>query len=351
MVKVGLIVNPIAGIGAKLAWKGTDNIEKAWNIILEGNPSESLKVAEKALKSVQSGNLQWLITNEEFKELGRVIYQMPIKSGPEHTKEATRRLIKEQVDLIVFVGGDGTAADIAELTYSARIPIIGIPAGVKIFSGAFLHNPEDLGDFLKEWTGEVKVVEIEDLDEDAYRKGEIIPKVIHAAYVPAFGRVKEGKSTFHSSGNLEIFKGIAQRIVEENLLEGTIVVGGGSTLSEIFAALDLEKSLLGVDVFQDGVRTWVDANYEVLQEVEAKEIWLTPIGQQGHLFGRGNRQIPPSLIRKVGKKGIRIFATPEKMANTPILYIDTGDSDLDEELKGYYKVIVGYHESVVRKVE
>ncbi len=348
-MKIGFVVNPIAGIGAKRAWKGTDDIEKAWNILLEGYPSEAMDIAHRALKTVNNNLADWVVTNEEFSEFGKLVYRMPIRSKPKHTKEATKKLIEEEVDIIVFVGGDGTAADVSEIGYPAKVPILGIPAGVKIFSGVFLHRPEDLGSFLQEWTGEVKLTEIEDLDEEAYRKGIIRPKTVHAAYIPVFERVQQSKSTFHSSESPELFEGIAQRIEEENLLKGTILVGGGSTLFEIFRAMDLEKSLLGVDVFQDGRRVIADASYEELIEIDADEIWVTPIGQQGHLFGRGNRQIPPKLIHKIGKRGIRIFATPVKMANTPILYIDTGDPKVDEELKGYYKVIIGYHDSVVRK--
>lgn len=346
-----MIVNPIAGLGAKLAWKGTDDINRAWKLILDGNESESLSIAKRALASVEVKNYEWVTVNGEFEQLGKMPYRMPVPSTEDHTKEATKKIIEEGVDLIVFVGGDGTAADVAKIAYPSQIPIIGVPAGVKIFSGAFLHRPEDLGQLLKKWMGEVKVVDIEDLDEEAYRNGMVIPKTITAAYVPIFDRIQEGKSTFHGTNGIDVFESIAQRIEDEDLLKGTILAGGGSTLYEIFRALGLKKSLLGVDVFRNGQIILEDATYDDLLTIEIDEIWLTPIGRQGHLFGRGNRQIPPKVIEQVGKQRIKIFATPEKMQNTPMLYIDSGDPKLDQKLKGYYKVIVGFHDTVVRKAE
>jgi len=149
----------------------------------------------------------------------------------------------------------------------------------------------------------------------------------------------------------ETFRLIAQRIEEEGWLDQTLVIGPGSTMRNIFRELGLELSLLGVDVCQQGKLLLVDATQQQLDELAVDEIWITPIGNQGHILGRGNRQISASLIKKVGRSGIRVFATPEKIRQTPVLYVDTGDTDLDNQLRGYISVIVGYFEEILRKVD
>ncbi len=349
-LKIGVIINPVAGMGAKLAWKGTDNIEQAWELIENDHPSESYAIAKRAFKNLQDDRKYEILLTASIDGLkGKIVYEMPHRSTPADTAKATEALVKNEIDLIVFVGGDGTAADVAKVAFPNKIPILGVPSGVKIFSGVFLHRPEDLIVALNHWNGKTKLVDVEDLDEESYRKGTIKAKQVYATYVPLIEQVQLSKSSFWDENDTEILVSIAERIKEEKWLTGTIVVGSGTTLYEIFRNLGLEKSLLGVDIYEDGKMIKSDATYHELETINANEIWITPIGRQGHLFGRGNRQIPPQLIRKVGKQGLRIFATPTKMANTPLLFFDTGDPSLDQELRGYYKVIIGFHESVIKK--
>ena len=330
VLRLGLVVNPIAGMGAKFAWKGTDDIDKAWELVQKGEKQVAYDIAERAISSITNNDMEWLVTDKQFSSLGNIVYEMPKRSESIHTKKAVQELIRQKVDLIIFVGGDGTAAIVAKETYKQKIPILGVPAGVKIFSGTFLHKPEDLGIVLNNWDRKTKVVEIEDLDEEAYKNGKVIPKLVAAAYVPALEQIQVGKSTFHQNSDKDIYRLIAQRIEEEGWLQGTILVGSGSTMQQIFIHLGLEKSLLGIDVFNGRKRLLEDATYDELREMKIDEVWITPIGSQGHLFGRGNRQIPPKILRDIGRKGIKVFATPEKIQSTPMLYIDTGDPELDK---------------------
>ncbi|MHA2092017.1 MAG: ATP-NAD kinase family protein, partial [Candidatus Kariarchaeaceae archaeon] len=204
------------------------------------------------------------------------------------------------------------------------------------------------GRFLSMWDLSTSEIDLLDLDEVAYKKGDAQPKLVGSALIPNTTLTQAGKEG-SSTNDTSTFELIAERIQEEQWLQRTIAAGPGSTMRNIFLEFDIEKSLLGVDIIQNGELVELDCTSETLLKHEIEEIWLSPIGNQGHIFGRGNRQIPASLIKTIGKKNIKIFSTLGKMQDTPILYIDTGDPDVDVTLQGYYHVIVGYYEEKMRK--
>lgn len=349
-IKIGLLINPIAGVGGALAWKGTDNIEKAWLEIEKGGYQPVWDICKRALSSIKKlDNYEWILGGE-FSELveGTQIYELPDHSNAEHTKIAIQKLLEHKVSLILFVGGDGTARDIAEMV--ADIPILGIPGGVKIFSPCFLHKPEELGELLEKWDGEVKEVDILDLNESEYLKGNPISTLVGSAIIPLSTFIQAGKNSFASDDDNKTYELIATRIEEEQWLESTnIIVGPGSTMKQIFSHLNLQISLLGVDVIQNGEIIKLDCTEEEINKFEIDQIWITPIGSQGHIFGRGNKQISTRLLKKLHKSDIKIFSTPSKLLETSQFYLDTGSSDLDFKFKGFYHVISGYHEEVMRK--
>ena len=79
-------------------------------------------------------------------------------------------------------------------------------------------------------------------------------------------------------------------------------------------------------------------------------IILSPIGAQGFILGRGNQQISASLVRKIGIKNLIVIATPHKLAQTPHLYIDSGDAALDREFGDSIQVISGYRIAQRKKI-
>lgn len=113
--------------------------------------------------------------------------------------------------------------------------------------------------------------------------------------------------------------------------------------------MDLEGTLLGVDLIKNGELLESDVSeskiWEYVKNDDRKvKIIVTVIGGQGNLFGRGNQQISPRVIRRVGKKNIIVAATGSKLISLqgePLL-VDTGDEALDEELCGYIEVVKGY---------
>ena len=133
------------------------------------------------------------------------------------------------------------------------------------------------------------------------------------------------------------------------------VLGPGTTVKPIADILGVKKTLLGVDIVKDGKLVKHDVNEkQLLEAIKGKDTRLivTVIGGQGFVFGRGNQQISPSVIRMIGRENIIIVATPDKLASLGghSLRVDTGDSELDDELKGYYKVHTGYGRRTLYKV-
>jgi predicted polyphosphate/ATP-dependent NAD kinase len=120
--------------------------------------------------------------------------------------------------------------------------------------------------------------------------------------------------------------------------------------------LGLQKTLLGVDAVGDGALVGRDLTEDdllrLLQSRPEAHIVVTVIGGQGHIFGRGNQQISPAVIRRVGKDRISIIATQTKLLSLegrPLL-VDSGDPALDAELCGYVKVVSGLGERTMYRV-
>jgi predicted polyphosphate/ATP-dependent NAD kinase len=133
------------------------------------------------------------------------------------------------------------------------------------------------------------------------------------------------------------------------------IMGSGSTVNAIMSEMGLDNTLLGVDLILDQDIIAADCTAKQLLTHTADKltkIVITLIGGQGHIFGRGNQQLSPELIRQVGRENIIVVATKKKLQalNGRPLICDTGDSKLDDELSGYIKVITGYNDFVMYAV-
>ena len=367
--KLGLIVNPVAGMGGRVGLKGTDGAETLEKARELGAAQLSPGRAVEALKRLKSVEDKFeLITyphemgEDEAKEAGLEPSVIGIITKDSTTSEDTRRAAKEMkglgVDLILFAGGDGTARDIFEVV-NGEVPALGVPAGVKIQSAVFAINPARAGDitarYLEGEQMDLRELEVMDIDEEAYRNDRLSARLYGYLRVPYEDAAIQG-SKEASRGSEEItLEAIASEVVE-GMEEGTLyVIGPGTTTRAIATALGLDKTLLGVDVVQDGKLAARDANEEKLLDLiedRKAKIIVTVIGGQGFVFGRGNQQISPRVIEEVGPENIIIVATPEKLAALKgrTLLVDTGDEELDEELSGYHKVVTGYARRSVYKV-
>jgi predicted polyphosphate/ATP-dependent NAD kinase len=286
----------------------------------------------------------------------QVLYHGPEKSGSEDTKAAAKELCNYGADLILFCGGDGTARDVASL--SAEVPILGIPAGVKMHSGVFAISPQAAAELTLAYAkGELKTreTEIVDVDEELYREGELEIKLYSTAKTPYKSALVQERKRIYSSVNEDEFKNQIALFASEFMRDGSVyIMGAGTTTAKIAEFLGIEKTLLGVDVIQDGNIMRKDASERdilgILENAKRAMIIVSPIGAQGFILGRGSQQISPKVLRKAGMENLIIVATPHKLDEIGSLLVDTGDSELDRALSGRRQVITGYRIAQLKRV-
>jgi predicted polyphosphate/ATP-dependent NAD kinase len=271
------------------------------------------------------------------------------------------------VDLIIFVGGDGTAQDIYK-AIGNKTPILGIPSGVKIHSGVFAQSTSKAIEIVNKFvTDQVEFTEVEiiDLDEDAFRKGILNTKLYGTGLVPQVPSLMQltKSSTSFTDREKDNIQGIIRTLKEELSQNSLYLLGSGSTIKDIAQAfgneIHLNNSLLGIDIVYKNKLIKLDVSEgEILSILDSypeipTKLLITPIGGQGFILGRGNQQLSPKVIEKIGCSAIQVIATKSKIENLQkrVLHIDTGDPDLDKQLTGHQKVLVDYNEYWMIKVD
>ena len=369
MKTLGLIVNPIAGMGGKVGLKGTDGEEILARAHSLGASPESPERAAEAIRALQSvsGKIRIITAPGEMGE--RVVGEsdgspevlaMKVKghSTSHHTIEAAALMKELGVDLLLFAGGDGTARDILGEVQD-QVACLGIPTGVKMHSAVFAVNPARAGELAAQHLqGDVRstrAAEVMDIDEEALRDGHVAARLFGYMTIP----FRKGHVQGLKAGSLED-EGYVQQAIAAGIVEGmekdvSYIVGPGTTTAEVMKLLGLDFSLVGVDLVRNGKLLGRD-----LPEVELLDllgngpggIIVTPVGGQGYLFGRGNQPISADVIRKVGKERIIIAATPAKLSSFlgEPLRVDSRDGDTDRWLAGYYKVVSGFRDRSIYRV-
>ncbi len=367
--KLGIIVNPIAGMGGRVGLKGSDGIETVKRAKALGAVKTAPKRTVEALKRltpiidrIQIFSYPHDMGEDEVRQCGfepTVIGKITRdKTTADDTKRAAKEMHQLGVDLILFSGGDGTARDIYE-AINGKVPVLGIPSGVKIHSGVYAINPASAGDlaasYLRGGPVSLKSSEVMDLDEEAYREDRVSARLYGYLNTPYEKSLVQGSKEGSSHQEKFILDAIAQDIIDRMEDNVAYIVGPGSTTLPILEKLCLKKTLLGVDVIRNHQLLASDVNESKLLELikgKKTKIIVTIIGGQGFIFGRGNQQISPEVIRLVGKENILIVASPDKLASLkgrPIL-VDSGEKELDVELNGYFRVITGYGLRSIYKV-
>jgi predicted polyphosphate/ATP-dependent NAD kinase len=372
-MKIGFIVNPIAGMGGRVGLKGTNGVLK--EAIAKGAkpiaPKRAVEFLQKLKENLTEIAIEVLtcpsiMGEEEAKATGFPVHVLPMKTGKEtsaeDTKTAVKLLVKAEVNLIVFVGGDGTAKDIFDaMQASGEVPVLGVPSGVKLYSGVFAVNPSDAVNVVLAFAGnqaEIAEFEIMDADEKAIRSDTFAVKLhgfLKGPFVPM--RIQGSKQLSPETvDEKENQTAAARYVIEEMQPDATYILGPGTTVKRIAELLGVEKTVLGVDIYKNGkVIRDVDEN-RILEEIKDwQNTWiiLSPIGHQGILLGRGNQQISPEIIKRVGKQRIIVAATRNKLQSIEgnVLRVDTGDPEVDDMLRGYTKVVMDYREWRLMQVQ
>ncbi|WP_459193998.1 ATP-NAD kinase family protein [Halosimplex sp. J119] len=365
MRRIGVVVNPIAGMGGRVGLKGTDGkVDEARERGAEPRAPERARAALDALAETNSEVEVFAFAGVMGADAARDAGFDPVvvgeaeagaASGDEadppvttaaDTRAAVRAFVENDVDLILFVGGDGTAVDVAETLdeLGSEIPILGVPAGVKIYSSVFAVRPREAGIVAGSFT-DVETGEVNDVDEDEYRAQEVSTELRAIAKTPVADERQASKQT--GGGTVET---LAEGVAEEVDAGVTYVLGPGGTVGAIKSKLGFEGTPLGVDVYRDGEVVVRDVGAAEIESAlgDRNVIVVSPIGGQGFVFGRGNQQISPAVIRR---SEIEVVATRAKLDGLDVLRVDTGDPDLDADLRGWHRVRVGRYERRLVKVE
>lgn len=367
--KLGLIINPIAGMGGRVGLKGTDGKEILAEAIRKGATEDAPLLAIQALKELlpMGDSMTVFCASGDMGQnqciaLG-LAHQVVYETGSgqtvaEDTIRAATEMEKAGVALLLFAGGDGTARNVFTAV-ETRLPALGIPAGVKIHSPVYTNSPQKAGQlalgFFMDSKPELQLEEVVDLDEAALRNGQVITSLFGYLQVPYKHAYLQNKKAPTPLSDLEAQGAIALDVIDHMEKDKMYIVGPGTTTKAVLTALGLEKTLMGVDVVQNRQLIGRDCGEkELLSLVDQRKsklskLILTPTGGQGFLLGRGNQQISPAVLKYVGKENIIILATDSKLVQQggrPFLLF-TGDRETDLALSGYYKVKTGYHSDVM----
>jgi predicted polyphosphate/ATP-dependent NAD kinase len=364
MNRIGFLINPIAGMGGTVGLKGTDNLHD--EAVTRGAVPRSQIRALQALEPIRDSGLCFITCSgamgeDVLIEAGikeyKVIYRTPGPSSARDTKEACSRFLEAGVDMVLFCGGDGTARDVFDVVRDS-IPVLGIPAGVKMYSSVFAVSPKAAGDIMKNLSSfrdeperkiPIRETEVVDVDEEAYRSGELKTRLYGFAkspYIP--GLVQATKQLFEEREEERAKKEISRFLAEVILGTPDIlyIIGPGTTTGAIAHQCGSGKTLLGFDAIKECRLVQADLNERdmlaLLEREKTIRLIISVIGAQGSVLGRGTQQVSPAVLRRIGVDNIIIVATPHKLKETPLLFFDTGDPEIDRAFGNHVTVVSGY---------
>jgi predicted polyphosphate/ATP-dependent NAD kinase len=375
-VKLGLVINPMAGVGGTVGLKGSDGRDIVEQALDKGALPRAQQRALAALSQFKD-----FVHQPVFTAAGAMGYEVLGKAGIDaevvytaaseittanDTQDAVIALCDKSIDLLLFAGGDGTARDVLNALrqrgVDEKLTVVGIPAGCKIHSAVYAVTPAQAGELvaglIKGQLYSVKSAEVMDLDEDAFRAGQVKASCYGYMNVP----VDEQRMQAMKQGGVDaeslVLQDIAADFVDNMQHDVLYLIGSGTTTAALMEALGLENTLLGIDVIYNGELLASDvAEQDILSLLDdeaysAVKIVVTAIGGQGHVFGRGNQQLSPAIIRHVGGDNIIILATRNKLRSLQgrPLRVDTGDSELDAELAGMKQIISGYEQRTLYRI-
>lgn len=366
---VGFIVNPVAGMGGAVGLKGTDGQAILQQAIKLGARPIAAQRAEIFLceLSPAKAHLKLVVGagqmgEAEVKRQGytyTVIGEARTETTSEDTQTIAKGILDYGVDLLVYCGGDGTTRDIQQ-TIDKKVPVIGVPTGVKMHSALFAISPQAAArvaiKYLWDWLP-LREAEVMDINEQAFREGHLSAELYGYMLSPFEPHLIQGNKLESqiTQNELENQAAVAVNIIEEMKPETIYIIGPGTTTRTIADILDQKKTLLGVDILQNKKIIEKDVNEkQILKAIQGKQakIVVTPIGGQGFIFGRGNQQISSKVIRQIGLENITVVATRSKLDRLKALRVDTGDQELDCKFKTQgVTVLIDYKSTVEMTIE
>jgi predicted polyphosphate/ATP-dependent NAD kinase len=366
---VGLIVNPVAGLGGRVGLKGSDGADIQLRALELGAVPRSLDRTTQALMRLLPMLEQLTLltcSGDMGEDAARGAGFDPTVIGAsvsghttaEDTKAAARAMLARGVDLLLFAGGDGTARDLYQAV-GEDVVVLGIPTGVKVHSAAYAIGPTVAGDLARAFlSGKVRgtrEAEVHDVDEQELRRGTVCTRFYGVLHVPDDARRIQGAKAGSVRSDTAAATRIAKLMVRQMNDSVLYIVGPGTTTRSIFSELGIDKGLLSVDVIFRRELLAADVNEAQLLKLLAARtarIVVTPIGGQGYLFGRGNQQLSPEVLGRVGVENIMVIAAPgklNKLTARPLL-VDTGDDEIDQRLAGYVRVTCGPDDARIVRV-
>ncbi len=365
--RLGFIINPFAGLGGAVALKGSDGMAET-ALALGAVPMASQR-AEYALLELLPLREHLVIVTvagamgaDLAEKLGFTIemlnWQPAVPSTASDSEVAAAQLSQLGIDLLLFAGGDGTARNICN-SVKPSTTVLGIPAGCKIHSGVYAITPQAAGKVVAKMVrGElvsVQEAQVMDIDEVAFRSGTVRAKRYGEMQIPAELRYVQSVKTAGKESEELVLDDLAAYFVSQMEDDVRYIMGSGSTVAAVMAELNLPNTLLGVDVVENGEVIASDVTAaELLKLVDGFDcrLVITLIGGQGHIFGRGNQQLSPAVIRKIGREHICLLATKSKiqqLGGRPLIS-DSGDPSLDQELQGMLRILCGYNDYVMYRL-
>lgn len=355
-LRLGVVVNPVAGLGGPLGHKGSDDLSPV------GLTSGSSRAHQRMLQMLQhvSGRQSDFCVKTVAGLMGElavqaaglsaeVVWTPATPTSATDTAEAVRQLVRAGIDLLVFAGGDGTARVVCEAGPS--VPVLGVPAGVKMHSGVFAINPQSAAELLLKLQDAggvaVETVEVRDLDEEALRQGQVRPRFYGELRTPFDTRLVQQMKCASPDSDAVDQEEIAAGVVAAMDPDTVYLLCPGTTTSAVMAKLGFHHTLLGIDAIANGELLARDLDSEGIARLiqgHDVEVLLTATGGQGMLVGRGNQQLTPVLLRQIGRGHLRVLMTPHKLRTLegrPVR-LDTGDESLDREWQGVIEVMTGY---------
>lgn len=380
VIRIGLIINPVAGIGGRVALKGSDGSDIQQLAMQRGAIPLAQQRAEQALQLIAeyrdrlhiytaSGDMGENLS----KALGFATTVVNVVSSAHTTCGDTENTVEcclqQGIDLLVFAGGDGTARNIYHVLQKLESsaddlltipPVIGVPAGCKIHSSVYAVTPAHAGELLalliKGRALALMEASVMDIDEDEFRHDRVKAKLHGYLQVPAENQFMQGMKEGGMAHEALALQDIAAFMVESMQEDCLYLIGSGTTPKAILDEMQLPATLLGIDAVFNTQLLASDLNEQqilkLLDEYEHVRLIITVIGGQGHVFGRGNQQISPQVIKRLTMKNIDIISTAEKIhsLNAQPMRVDTGDEALNKSLYGMVSVITGYDEKTLYRI-